>query len=299
MQQRREKPMHPSKAPVKQQVPPQATHPDQAPTAPQAINSHSTKEPDLASTARLLELVEELAQAYEDSLSLQNSLRPLMPRTTWRHATAASRRSTKDWPVQELTATIMFTDISDFTAIMEAHQVGEVLDSLNHYFALLSQIVQRNRGDVHKFLGDGLMALFIHPADAVQAGLEIQRALEEFNNRQEAQGLWRFETRLAIDTGEIVLASVGSPERQDYTLIGRPVNQAAHLSENTPAGKVWISQNTYDGLADKEGFIRRSASAVKRREKLPIVYETTCTLRDSRRSSNLPQASTGHEHPLA
>jgi len=192
-------------------------------------------------------LVDELAQAYETSLHLQNVLRPLVPRTTWHQATDAAGQGKDSWPVEELVASIMFTDIAGSTALMETHSLKKMLGSLNDYFALLSQIVGRHRGDVHKFLGDGLMALFICPADAVKAGCEIQQAVAEFNARQAAQRLWRFETRLAIDTGEVILASVGSPDRQDHTLIGRPVNLAAHLSERaTPVSYTHLTLPTSD-----------------------------------------------------
>jgi class 3 adenylate cyclase len=226
-----------------------------------------------------VELVDELAQAYETSLRLQNVLRPLVPRTTWHQAADAAWQWKDNWPVEELVATIMFTDIAGFTALMETHPVKEVLDSLNNYFTLLSRIVQQHRGDVHKFLGDGLMALFICPADAVKAGYEIQRAVAEFNARKAAQGLWHFKTRLAIDTGEVTLASVGSPDRRDHTLIGRPVNQAAHLSETAAPGTVWISQSTYDKIANKNGFAPRTTPVAQSEEKPTTVCEMACLWR--------------------
>jgi class 3 adenylate cyclase len=228
------------------------------------------------SSVNPVELVDELAQAYEASLCLQDALRPLVPRMTWFQAADAAWQWEDNWPVEELVATIMFTDITGFTALMETHPVKEVLHSLNDYLTLLSRIVQEHRGDVHKFLGDGLMALFICPADAVRAGCEIQQTVAEFNAHQAAQGLWHFETRLAIDTGEVVLASVGSPDRRDHTLTGRPVNLAAHLSERATPGTVWISQSTYEKLADKNGFAARTTSVVKSEKEPMTIYEMTC-----------------------
>lgn len=224
-----------------------------------------------------VELVDELVQAYEGSLRLQGALCSLMPRLTWYQAAEALRQWQDDWPVAEFTTTIMFTDIASFTALMETHPVKEVLASLNGYYTLLSRIVQQHRGDVHKFLGDGLMAMFLCPADAVRAGREIQLAVAEFNAHHAARGLWQFETRLAIDTGEVVLAGVGSPDRRDYTLIGRPVNQAAHLSEEATPGSVWVSQNVYDRLADKEGFAPRTRAAARSAEGPVTVYEMACS----------------------
>ena len=227
------------------------------------------KKPDVDSLA----LIDELAEACESSLSMQNALRPLIPTIIWNQPLEAFDWQNEQWPIQELTATVMFTDIAGFTALMETYPVHQVIEHLNVYLGMVSQIVERCRGDVHKFLGDGLMAIFICPADAVKAGREIQRAVAEFNDRQEAEGWARFETRLAIDTGDLVLASVGSRTRQDYTLLGRPVNQASHLCDRAAAGTVWISQRTFDRVTNKCDF-RRCTESVQ--EEHPVAYEMAC-----------------------
>ncbi len=221
----------------------------------------------------VVELLAELLQAHEAHLCLQNILRPLVPKMTWSQAADVAQQWRNEWPVEDLVATIMFTDIAGFAALMEAHPVKDVLDSLNDYFALLSRIVQRHRGDVHKFLGDGLMALFLCPADAVEAGCEMQRAVAEFNARQEARGLYRFETRLAIDTGELVLASVGSHDRRDHTLIGQPVNRAAHLTEEATPGTVWVSQHTHEKLTNRDDLAAHTTSVARSEGKAMAVYE--------------------------
>ena len=217
-----------------------------------------------------LALIDELAEACENSLSRQKALRPLIPAIIWNQTLEAFDWQNDQWLIQELTATVMFTDIAGFTALMETYPVRQVLERLNVYLGMISEIVERYRGDVHKFLGDGLMVVFICPADAVKAGREIQRAVAEFNQRQEAAGLWRFETRLAIDTGDLVLADVGSHTRRDYTLIGRPVNQAAHLCDAATPGTVWVSQRAFDRLSNKHDF-RLCTEPVQ--ETLPVAYE--------------------------
>ena len=145
----------------------------------------------------------------------------------WRNPVGIFWQQRGTWPIQELTATIMFTDIVGFTALLETYPVTRILHTLDDYFVLLSQIILRHRGCVHKFLCDGLMALFVCPTDAVKAGREIQQAVGQFNAHQAARGVWRFETRLAIDTGEVVLTTVGSSDRQDYTLLGPAVHVAS------------------------------------------------------------------------
>lgn len=223
-----------------------------------------------------VEILAELLQAYQASLCLQDVLRPLVSKMTWYQATDVAQQWRDKWPTEELVATIMFTDIAGFTPLMEAHPVREVLDSLNDYFALLSRIVQKHRGDVHKFLGDGLMALFVCPSDAVKAGSEIQQAVAEFNARQEARELCRFETRLAIDVGKVVLTSVGSYDRRDHTLIGQPVNRAAHLTEDATPGTVWVSKHAYEKLPDRDKFATRIMSVTNGEGHPMTVYEVEC-----------------------
>jgi class 3 adenylate cyclase len=227
-----------------------------------------------------VEILAELLQAYQASLCLQNILRPLIPKMTWYQATGVAQQWQDKWPTEELVATIMFTDIAGFTPLMEAHPVREVLDSLNDYFALLSRIVQKRRGDVHKFLGDGLMALFVCPSDAVKAGREIQQAVAKFNARQEARELCRFETRLAIDVGKVVLTSVGSYDRRDHTLIGQPVNRAAHLAEDATPGTVWVSKHAYEKLGNRDEFAVRTMSVANSEGHLTAVYEVGYSCRE-------------------
>jgi class 3 adenylate cyclase len=85
--------------------------------------------------------------------------------------------------------------------------------------------------------------------------------------------VWCLETRVAIDTGKVIWTSVGSPDRRDQTLIGQPVNQAAHLSEKATPGTVWISQGTYEKLVDKDSFKSRTTPIVLSEETPPTVYE--------------------------
>jgi class 3 adenylate cyclase len=221
------------------------------------------------------ELVEDLAQAYEINLNALHSLRPLVPELIQQEIDRLIERNLSDLPYRELDASIVFIDIENSTALMKAHSVRHVVAALNTCAAMIIPIVQRNGGEVHKFLGDGYMVQFRSPADAVRAGREIQRAVAELNAHRREQGLWCFETRLAIDTGTVVLASIGTSDRYDYSLFGHPVNHAAHLSERATPGTVWISQHTYDQLPPD--LACRAAPIGRTQETSSTVYEIACT----------------------
>jgi class 3 adenylate cyclase len=147
-------------------------------------------------------------------------------------------------------ATILFTDIVSFSDLMKRAPFHHVVNRLKQYFYDLSESVNCHGGTVDKFFGDGMMAVFDQPGDAIQAGFDIQRSVAEFNTAQCRRRLPVFETRLAINSGPVVRAEFGSPPTNDSTILGPAVNVAFHLAQEVPPGAVLISQQTYKLLPD-------------------------------------------------
>jgi class 3 adenylate cyclase len=151
-------------------------------------------------------------------------------------------------------ATILYTDIEDFTRISESMQPEQVLQMLNEYFEALIEPVNRCGGVVNQFQGDAMLITFNVPlpdekhADrAVQVASEIQQILA---NRKFA-GV-RLTTRIGINTGKIIAGNVGSGERMNYTVHGHAVNLAARLERLNKEydSKVLISEATVQLLAE-------------------------------------------------
>ena len=135
-------------------------------------------------------------------------------------------------------ATILFSDIRNFTPFAEAHEPEEVVAVLNEYFTEMVRIVFRYGGTLDKFLGDGLMAVFGVPFDlpdhelrSVVVALEMMQAVEAFNERHQlsVRGLPPLSIGVGIATGPCVAGNIGSPERMEFTSIGDTVNFAARL----------------------------------------------------------------------
>jgi len=127
---------------------------------------------------------------------------------------------------------VMFLDIRSFTAAARVRTPIQVVDRLDHAFAILVEIVDRNHGIVNKFLGDGFLALFGAPFEdpnaatrAVTAAREMIAAME----RDNAQSDWPLRIGIGIHVGDVVAGNVGSPRRKEYTVIGDTVNFAARL----------------------------------------------------------------------
>jgi class 3 adenylate cyclase len=151
--------------------------------------------------------------------------------------------------------------------------LDRVLTDLKGYLDQLTRLVYLHHGEVDKYLGDGFLAIFANADDAVQAGSTIQQAAAEFNRHQSVRGGLVFPSRVAIDTGQVAVTSLGSCNRQERTVIGMPVNLAERLQAQATPGRVWLSQATFDRLQDRSGYRCLGAMKVKGKAEPVVVYE--------------------------
>ena len=142
---------------------------------------------------------------------------------------------------QEKTATVLFSDIRNFTALTAGKPSAEVLAWLNNYFTAMSEIVKQNGGFLNKFIGDGMLVLFGVPLSegaerdacrAVQAALEMLDRVNELNARS-GDDQPKLEIGIGIHTGSLTAGNVGSRDRLEYSVIGETVNLASRLEELT------------------------------------------------------------------
>lgn len=132
----------------------------------------------------------------------------------------------------EIEATVLFTDLADFTSISEKMTAPELIEMLNTYFSEASRTILNRGGLVDKYIGDSIMAVFGAPLPlenhayvACQAALDIGRMRPEVVPGSGPLVL----TRLGINSGKMVVGNVGSSDRHDYTAIGDTVNLASRL----------------------------------------------------------------------
>ncbi len=179
--------------------------------------------------------------------------------TNLRKALALEARA-NDAPVTRR-ATILMTDIRGFTLLAEQLTSAQVLNVLNRYFELMSEIVTRHGGVIDKLLGDGMMVLFASDAgsdgddarSAVVAAVEMQCAMEGFNAENEGLGLPSVYMGIGINTGPVVMGPMGSRFHREFTAIGEHVNLAARVEAHSLRGQILISEYTRDlagGMVD-------------------------------------------------
>jgi class 3 adenylate cyclase len=143
-------------------------------------------------------------------------------------------------------ATVLFSDIRNFTTYSERLTSDEIAKLLNAYLATACAPVIRSGGMVMKFIGDGMMALFqplegekseSHAHRAVRAGLAMQIAAFEFRDwikqHHPARSLPGFSIGVGIHSGEVLLCQVGAPGRGELTAVGDSVNIASRLEGQT------------------------------------------------------------------
>ncbi len=147
---------------------------------------------------------------------------------------------------QRKQVTILFADVSGFTAMSETMDAEDVRDTMNDLWERLDGAIIAQGGMIDKHIGDCVMALFgaptAHeddPERAIRAALAMQEALAAF--RQERQAA--LAMRIGINTGPVLLGGVGTTD--EYTAMGDAVNLASRLEHAAPVGGVLISHNTY------------------------------------------------------
>jgi adenylate cyclase len=143
----------------------------------------------------------------------------------------------------------LFSDIRGYTAFSEKVAPEVVVEMLNDYLDVQAEIVERHGGDVDKFIGDEVVAVFQgsdKEKNAVASGLEIQRALAHL---LEVHPDWNLHVGVGIASGEVVMGAIGARERLDFTMLGGVVNLAARLCAAAPPDSVLVSTPVRDALA--------------------------------------------------
>ncbi|MDD4957880.1 MAG: adenylate/guanylate cyclase domain-containing protein [Gallionella sp.] len=168
---------------------------------------------------------------------------------------------------QQITATVMFTDIRGFTTISEKLDPPALFDWLNSYMEVMSQIVLVHHGMINKYIGDAVMALFGVPiprtteaeiardaTSAVDCALAMRAAIEKMNaEHPDAPPLGM---RIGIFTGQLAAGTLGSAQRVEYTVIGDTVNVASRLEsykgvEDHEACRILIGERTLHCLNNR------------------------------------------------
>jgi adenylate cyclase len=218
---------------------------------------------DDAHIAGLLKLLPTLALVSE--IRMKNRLaRTLLETYVGSHASelilaGATRRGSGT----TVRAAIMICDLRDFTRISDNWPRDDVIDLLNGYFDAMSEPIARHGGEILKFIGDGLLAIFplSQPqacANLLHAVTEARQAMAALNEKNSGTGRAPLNYGIGVHVGDVMYGNIGSRTRLDFTVIGPAVNMASRLETLTKQlGRTVLLSRAFADLVESDFDLER------------------------------------------
>ncbi len=154
--------------------------------------------------------------------------------------------------------TVLFADIRGFTSISTRMEPEFVVEVLNRYFTLISEVIFRFEGTIDKFIGDAVMSVFgspissaAHLEQGVKAAMAIKIAVEEMNHMSRKRNLMPLDIGVGLDSGTVIVGNMGSKMRMEFTAMGYAVNMASRLTDMARSGDILVSESVYGSIRDK------------------------------------------------
>jgi adenylate cyclase len=152
---------------------------------------------------------------------------------------------------EEQDVAVLVSDIRSFTTLTETHPPPLLFAALNRHLEIMTREIETHEGQVYRFIGDAIQAVFYGvqrssaAVKAVRAALAMRRAHTALNDRRRARGEFTYEIGFGIAEGRVVCGLMGSPDvRMDLTMLGEPMVRAGELealSKNGTATKIMVS----------------------------------------------------------
>lgn len=150
-----------------------------------------------------------------------------------------------------LDLSVLYLDVVDFTGFSEHKGPEEVVRLLNDLFGICDVITRECFGDIDKFIGDAIMAVFTDANDAVRSAVRIlNTGIPELNRVRNEAGLSSISIRIGINSGLVLQGDVGTIDRKDLTVIGDTVNTAARIEKASLPNRLMISEATLARLEE-------------------------------------------------
>ena len=181
------------------------------------------------------------------SLREKLALLPFVSRLT----AEAVRRSNHDpsWLTgAEHDVVVLFADLRGFTRFSEQREATKLVKELNRLLALQAEVVISAGGDVDKFVGDAVMAIFMDQKEGPRKAFECAREMLRRVHAETTAHGWPLALGVGIHSGRVVVGSIGSESRRDFTAIGHTVNLASRLCDKAEGWQILVSDQFLKSL---------------------------------------------------
>jgi class 3 adenylate cyclase/tetratricopeptide (TPR) repeat protein len=176
--------------------------------------------------------------------------------------------------------TVFFADVTGYTSLSEKLDPEEVHQIMDGAFKILMDEIHRFEGTINQFTGDGVMALFgaplaheDHAQRACHAALSVQKALDEYGDKIKADTDLEFKMRIGLNSGHVIVGSIGDDLRMDYTAVGDTTNLADRMQGLANPGSVMVSANTHKLASNYFEFESLGKVEIKGKEEKQEAYE--------------------------
>lgn len=178
---------------------------------------------------------------------------------------------------QKSVASILFADIRGFTGYAEGKEPEEVVEKLNEFFSIATEVILANDGYIDKFIGDSVLAIFgvpIYQPDHMERCIRSAIAMQEALHRASGQGNDLLASvGIGISSGIVVAGNIGSQVKMEYTVIGDSVNVASYVNSLAGSGEIFVSSDADTLPGDHFDIRPLEPQKVKGREELVKVYQ--------------------------
>ena len=159
-------------------------------------------------------------------------------------------------------ATVFFSDVRGFTSFSEKVEPERVVAMLNTILSKQAEIVKKHDGDVDKYVGDELVAVFLGErmvVNGVRCAIEIQQMMSDIRELIGDD----IAVGIGINTGEMVMGAMGSEERMDFTVIGDAVNLGARLCSAAAPGQILLSEYAANFIMNDDSISLKKLGPIK------------------------------------
>jgi class 3 adenylate cyclase len=161
---------------------------------------------------------------------------------------------------------LLFLDVREFTAFTERAAAHEVVAGLNALFEVVVPVILRHGGHANKFIGDGLLAVFGAPERHADHAVRAVAAAREIARLVRGGAAGDLQIGIGVNSGRVVVGTIGGGGRRDFTVIGDPVNTAARVEATTrlTGDEILITEHTLRALGpDGDDFVERPSQPLK------------------------------------